>query len=362
MQVAGETAEIIQSDVLKGSKVILDVEEEGLGERTILSLDAANKISSNGTTCFHSSDGREHCFVDAQPGECGVHAHERSLSFHKRMKKVVTNTANDAKKKAEEEAKKAEEAAKKAAEEAKKQAEDAAKRAEEATKTTAKNTINSVKAIALGPVYKGYVASTKTAMRQANLAGQLSVEALDGLEAGSVLAAQGLEEGAYAVAEGGVLIAAWVEANYCEIGISLALGILFGALLYRPEPASIATTTAATAPLTATAIVWLVAKETVSETALGIVCDLVAMTFVELIWMSSDVRNGIGSKNKDIFTDAIAFSLFKAIDVAAAAMILPQSCAAVVAGVVITLTAQLACYRTVPVGAREWGSTGASGF
>jgi hypothetical protein len=100
----------------------------------------------------------------------------------------------------------------------------------------------------------------------------------------------------------------------------------------------------------------------VSAVALGTACDLVAMAFVELIWMSSDVRNAIGAKNKDILTDGIAFSLFKAIDVAAGAMILPQSCAAVVAGVVITLTAQLACERTLPNGAREWGSAGASGF
>ena len=69
MQVAGETFEIIQSDVLQGSKVILDVEEEGLNERTILSFDAVTKISS-GMTCFRSSDGKEHCFVDAQPGQC----------------------------------------------------------------------------------------------------------------------------------------------------------------------------------------------------------------------------------------------------------------------------------------------------
>jgi hypothetical protein len=43
-------------------------------------------------------------------------------------------------------------------------------------------------------------------------------------------------------------------------------------------------------------------------------------------------------------------------------MVIPQSCAAVVAGVVTTLTAQLACERTLPSGAREWGSAGASGL
>jgi hypothetical protein len=74
VQVEGKTFEVIQSDVLQGSKVILDVEEEGLDERTILSLDAATKISSSGSTCFRSLalDGKEYCFVDAQPGECSL--------------------------------------------------------------------------------------------------------------------------------------------------------------------------------------------------------------------------------------------------------------------------------------------------
>jgi hypothetical protein len=74
MQVEGKTFEVIQSDVLQGSKVILDVEEEGLDERTILSLDAATKISSSGSTCFRSLalDGKEYCFVDAQPGQCSL--------------------------------------------------------------------------------------------------------------------------------------------------------------------------------------------------------------------------------------------------------------------------------------------------
>ena len=43
-------------------------------------------------------------------------------------------------------------------------------------------------------------------------------------------------------------------------------------------------------------------------------------------------------------------------------MIVPQSCAAVVAGIVTTLVAQLACEQTLPSGAREWASTGASGL
>jgi hypothetical protein len=226
------------------------------------------------------------------------------------------------------------------------------------TEQVAKDSVNAMKNIAVGPVYQAYVDTTKNAMKSAKIA----AEAMDDVEAGAKLAAKGLEQGAYKVAEGGELIAEWVEANYCQIGVSVALGTVFAALLYRPEPASQATTTAATAPLSATAITYLAAKETVGAVALGTACDLTAGAFVELIWMAPDVRKAIGSKNKDILTDAIAFTLAKSIDAAAGAMVIPQSCAAVVAGVVTTLTAQLACERTLPNGAREWGSAGASGL
>ena len=226
------------------------------------------------------------------------------------------------------------------------------------TEQIAKDAVNSAKSIAVGPVYQAYVDTTKNAMKSAKIA----EAAMDDIEAGAKLAAKGLEEGAYKVAEGGELIAEWVEANYCQIGVSVALGTVFAALLYRPEPASQATTATATAPLSATAIAYLAAKETVGAVAIGTACDLTASAFVELIWIAPDVRKAIGSKNKDILTDAIAFTLAKSIDAAAGAMVIPQSCAAVVAGVVTTLTAQLACERTLPNGAREWGSAGASGL
>jgi hypothetical protein len=226
------------------------------------------------------------------------------------------------------------------------------------TEQVAKDTINSVKNIAVGPVYQGYVDVTKNAMKSANVV----AGAMEDVEAGAKLAAKGLEQGAYKIAEGGELIAEWVEANYCQIGVSVALGTVFAAILYRPEPSSQATTTAATAPLSATAVAYLAAKETVGAVALGTACDLTAKAFVELIWIAPDVKKAIGNKNKQILTDAIAFTLAKSIDAAAGAMVVPQSCAAVVAGIVTTLTAQLACERTLPSGAREWATTGASGL
>jgi hypothetical protein len=190
--------------------------------------------------------------------------------------------------------------------------------------------------------------------------------ALNDMDAGSKLAIRAMEQGAragvYGVARGGELLAEWVQANYCQIGVSIALGTVFAALLYRPEPSSVATTTAATAPLSATAIMYLAAKETVGAVALGAACDLTAAAFVELIWMAPDVRKAIGEANKQILTAAIAFTLAKSFDVAAGAMIVPQSCAAVVAGIVTTMVAQLACEQTLPNGAREWATVGASGL
>mgnify|MGYP006078208197 CR=1 FL=1 len=222
----------------------------------------------------------------------------------------------------------------------------------------AEDTANSIAKESVSAANQVKVTATKGAMATANVA----AAAMNDIEAGSKLALQGMEQaGSYAV-EAGELVAEWAEANYCQIGVSVALGTIFAALLYRPEPTSVATTTAATAPLSGTAILYLAAKETVGAAAMGTACDLTAGAFVELIWMSSDVRKAIGNKNKQILTDAIAFTLAKSIDKAAGAMIIPQSCAAVVAGIVTTLVAQLACEQTLPSGAREWASTGASGL
>jgi hypothetical protein len=264
--------------------------------------------------------------------------------------KTATDTANATAK-----------AAQDAAAEAKRQADAAAKATSDAAAKTAKaatDTVNAINKTTVSAAGQAKVAATKGAMATANVA----AAAMNDIEAGSKLAVRGLEQGAYAVADAGELIAEWAEANYCQIGVSIALGTIFAALLYRPEPVSVATTTAATAPLSATAILYLAAKETVGAVALGTAVDLTAQAFVELIWISADVRKAIGNKNKQILTDAIAFTLAKSIDAAAGAMVIPQSCAAVVAGIVTTLVAQLACERTLPSGAREWASTGASGL
>ena len=225
-----------------------------------------------------------------------------------------------------------------------------------------RNTINSVNNIGVSAAGQAKIGYNRHGAWMAKVA----EPALNDMDTGSKLAMRAMEQGAragvYGVARGGELMAEWVQANYCQIGVSVALGTVFAVLLYRPEPSSVATTTAATAPLSATAIVYLAAKETVGAVALGAACDLTAQAFVELIWMAPDVRKAIGEANKQILTDAIAFTLAKSFDVAAGAMIVPQSCAAVVAGVVTTMVAQLACEQTLPNGAREWATMGASGL
>ena len=74
--------------------------------------------------------------------------------------------------------------------------------------------------------------------------------ALNDMDAGSRLAIRAMEQGArsgvYGVARGGDLMVEWVNANYCHIGVSVALGTIFAVLLYRPEPSSVATTTSPT--------------------------------------------------------------------------------------------------------------------
>jgi hypothetical protein len=244
--------------------------------------------------------------------------------------------------------------------ETKRQADAAAKATADAAAQTAKvatDTVNTINKTVVSAAGQAKVAATKSAMSTAKVADA----AMNDIEAGSKLAVKGLEQGVSKVAEAGELIAAWAEANYCQIGVSVALGTIFAALLYRPEPSSVATTTAATAPLSATAILYISAKETVGAVALGTACDLTAKAFVELIWIAPDVQKAIGKKNKQILTDSIAFTLSKSIDAAAGAMIVPQSCAAVVAGIVTTLVAQIACEGTLPSGAREWATTLSSG-
>jgi hypothetical protein len=70
---------------------VLDVEEEGLTEHTIITLDTATKIAENATHiqgCFSTTHGNvTWCFERAPPGMC-----EAENSFGLRGRRLLTKT------------------------------------------------------------------------------------------------------------------------------------------------------------------------------------------------------------------------------------------------------------------------------
>lgn len=218
----------------------------------------------------------------------------------------------------------------------------------------AKDAVATVNSTVLKPAGRAIVSSANDVAKKYNYAS-------DEVTAGATVVAQEMEKGAYVVRDGAILVAEWVEANYCQIGMSVALGTIFAAMLYRPEPVSQAQTTATMAPLSAAAVAYLAAKETVGAVVVGTACDFVAGGFVELLWLDPNIRKGVGSANKEILTYAIAFSLSKAFDAAAGSFVVPQVGAAMVAGIVTSIATQLVCDGALPAGARAWAMTAADG-
>ena len=351
-----ETFDIIKSDVLQGSKVVLDVEEEGLDERTILSLDAATKISSSGSTCFHSSDGKEHCFAEAQTGECSSFADpegRRQLwSWFKKAVKAVESTADKAKRLATDAANAAKAEAGRVAAAAKAEAERVAREAAAAAQqaqATANNSINSMKAIALGPVYQASVDVINNAMKSANVV----ASAWDDIEAGAKIAAEGYMVGVMEVAKAGVWLAEWVNAHQCELGMSSLLGALFAVNIVNPLPVGIAVSTTY---LRGVAIAYLAdPSNSATKDQVLIACDMVAQYYLEMIWSNRSVENSIGESNKEVLQNAIAMTVHKNFEKAAAAFVFLESGAAIIAGVTVNLAARVVCYDQLPKGAAEWG-------
>ncbi len=226
-------------------------------------------------------------------------------------------------------------------------ANDAAKAANEAIKVINKTVLSLVN--------KAIVDSANEVAKKYNYA-------CDEVTAGATMVASEMEKGAAVVRDGACLIEEWVENNYCSIGMSVALGTFFAAMLYRPEPECQAQTTATMAPLSATAITYLAAKETVGDVLVGEACDLTAGAFVELLWLIPEVARGVGKANKEIFTAGISFCLAKSFEVAAGSFVVPQVGAAMCAGIITSITTQLVCDGKLPSGAREWGMTASNGL
>lgn len=320
LQIAGETFDVIKSNVLQGSKVILDVEKEGLDERTILALYAATKISASGRTCFRSSDGKEHCFAYAQPGQC-----EEENSFGpegRRQLGHILGIPHDI------------------VEVIVGEVEDGVGAA-----------INSMKDIALGPVYQASVDVVNNAMKSANVV----ASAWDDIEAGAIIAAEGYMAGLEAVARAGVWLAEWVDAHQCELGMSTLLGALFAVNIVDPLPVGVA---GSTTYLQGVAIAYLAdSSNSATKKQVLIACDMVAEYYLEMIWTLSTVQGAIGVNNKEALQDAIAMIVHKNFAKAAAAFVSQFSGAAIVAGVTVNLAARLVCYDQLPQGTAGWVSS-----
>jgi hypothetical protein len=218
----------------------------------------------------------------------------------------------------------------------------------------ANDALKAINKTVLSPVNKAIVDS-------ANEVANTYHYASDEVTAGATIVAGEMEAGAELVRDGACLIGEWVENNYCSIGMSVALGTFFAAMLYRPEPECQAQTTATMAPLSVSAIAYLAAKETVGDVVVGEACDLTAGAFVELLWLIPEVSRGVGQNNKEIFTAGISLCLAKSFEVAAGSFVVPQVGAAMCAGIITSITTQLVCEGKLPSGAREWAETASSG-
>jgi hypothetical protein len=183
--------------------------------------------------------------------------------------------------------------------------------------------------------------------------------------AGATIVGEGFECAGDFVVNTAEAAAEWIDENACEIGMGVAFGALFGAMLYRPEPESVAQTSATMAPLSCTAVAYIAAKEIGQEAVMGaiigVACDLTATSFVELIWQIPEVKKGVGNKNKEILTSAISFTIAKSLDAYAGAYVIPQSGAAVICGIVGSMATRLICSGTVPKNWRDWAETASAG-
>lgn len=232
--------------------------------------------------------------------------------------------------------------------------EDTKKISEESTKA-----LNKANNVVLKPIGNSVVNAAKETSEALGDAGEVFL-------AGATIVGEGLQESGEFVVETAEAAGEWLTENACEIGMGVAFATVFGAMLYRPEPASIAETTATMAPLSATAIAYIAAKEIGEEVVMGAIigtaCDLTATAFVELIWEIPEVKKGVGNKNKDILTSAISFTIAKSLDAYAGAYIIPQSGAAVICGIVGSMATRLICSGTVPKNWRDWSETASAGL
>jgi hypothetical protein len=136
--------------------------------------------------------------------------------------------------------------------------------------------------------------------------------------------------GVMKVAKAGVWLVEWGNRHQCELGMTSLLGALFAGNLIAPLPVGIAVTTTY---LQGVAIAYLAdPSNSATKDQVLIACDMVAQYYLEMIWSNRSVENSIGESNKEVLQNAIALTVHKNFEKAAAAFVFPQSGAAIIAG------------------------------
>lgn len=200
------------------------------------------------------------------------------------------------------------------------------------------NTINTINKTVLKPAEKATADSLNEAAKAAKIAG-------NEFNAGMNIAGDALQTAGKETLEGLVAAGKYLEQYACNIAIGGALTGAFAATLNNP--ATEAETTAMFAPLS-TATIAAMATGAASEVAVRTACSACSEFMVDIVWNIPDVKNTVGSKNKDTLVAVIATLMQLTVTKSPYAMISPQTASITVAGIVSFVVASLVCDGKLP--------------
>jgi hypothetical protein len=201
------------------------------------------------------------------------------------------------------------------------------------------NTISEINKTVLKPAEKATMDSLKEAAKVSNIATTEFV-------AGMNIAGDALQTAGEETLEGLVAAGKYLEQYACNIAIGGALTGAFAATLNNPG--SQAQNTTMFAPLsmaTATSMV----SNAVAEVAVRAACSTCSAFMVDIIWTIPDVRNTVGSKNKDTLSSTIATLIQFTVVKSPYALLSPQTASITVAGIVSFVVASLVCDGKLPI-------------
>lgn len=200
------------------------------------------------------------------------------------------------------------------------------------------NTITTINKTVLQPAEKATADGLNEAAKTAKLAS-------NEFTAGMNIAGDALQTAANETVEGLVAAGKYLEQYACNIAIGGALTGAFAATLNNP--ATEGETTAMFAPLS-TATIAAMATGAAAEVAVRTACSACSAFMVDIVWTIPDVRNTVGSKNKDTLVSVISTLMQLTVTKSPYAMISPQTASVTVAGIVSFVVASLVCDGKLP--------------